>query len=387
MSQEEAGRGAATENEREQQQRRAVSQQKMEESSSTERLSKQLEDEEEDDDEEGVQVARPITAPHVGEGNLRVWDPQGGTGGRGGAGGFRRTLPRRAGSSHQVGLGEEVMTYVYVIRCGESSIAHDVVRGRCPSAVLTALGQRQVRALAMSLLSRGLRFDALFSSPTPRCKQTALSVCQEINFNQDRLEFGESLMEMSNGFWEGLRKFDVYSVDTVDLMVNLNQDFHAPGGESQRQVEFRMVEYLNNVVLSRPLEVNRRNDQRLYFAQHDIKTPSIFQVTAPNSYSNNDALITGQGRTRTQVLSPPPQGIGSLVSDDQRLIQMPSTYTVALFSHEMAIKCLLRGLMAFPPSTIEQLCIDPTSITLLKHSTIYGWKIIQVNDIAHLRSV
>ncbi|MCO5581503.1 hypothetical protein L7F22_035388 [Adiantum nelumboides] len=84
------------------------------------------------------------------------------------------------------------MTYVYVIRCGESSIAHDVVR-------LTALGQRQVRALAMSLLSRGLRFDALFSSPTPRCKQTALSVCQEINFNQDRLEFGESLMDFGKG--------------------------------------------------------------------------------------------------------------------------------------------------------------------------------------------
>lgn len=35
----------------------------------------------------------------------------------------------------------------------------------------------------------------------------------------------------------------------MQLMNNTVPDFRAPGGESQRQVEFRMVEFLNNILL------------------------------------------------------------------------------------------------------------------------------------------
>ncbi|KAI5062122.1 hypothetical protein GOP47_0022661 [Adiantum capillus-veneris] len=236
----------------------------------------ELQEEGDEEEEEGVHVARPITATQVGEGKVRLWDPQG-TGGSGALvhmGGGGRIGSAAHHRQQQVGMGDEVVTWVYVIRCAESTIAQDVVRGRCPSAVLSPLGQRQARALAMSLLSRGLRFDAVLSSPIQRCKQTALSVCQEISFNQDRLEFGDALTEMSNGLWEGLRKFDVYTGDISDIMANLNQDFHAPGGESQRQVEFRVVEFLNNIVLTRSLEINRQNDQRMYYVKHDMEVPS-----------------------------------------------------------------------------------------------------------------
>ncbi|KAH7438385.1 hypothetical protein KP509_04G012700 [Ceratopteris richardii] len=332
----------------------------------------------------------PITASHISEGSSRVWDPQ------------RATLfqgPDRArrGASNVSNIArptgtivvDEVCTYIYVVRCAESSIRDDVIRGRCSSAILTPQGQRQAQALGISILSRRLHFDSVISSPIERCKQTALSTCREINFSLDRIEFADALMELSYGVWEGLRKVDVYSGDVPSLMVNLNQDFYAPGGESQRQVEFRVMDFLNHIVLARlSSDIDLQKDTRLYYATHHAEgsTKGLHAPTSPYG---------GLGRDKSRMSSVAQTSLGqrvrSSVHADQKLgpssTQLLQTHYVALFSHEMAIKCLLRGIMGFAPNVVDQLSIDPTSVTLLRHSNLYGWKIMQVNDVSHLRSV
>lgn len=59
-------------------------------------------------------------------------------------------------------------------------------------------------------------------------------------------------------------------------------------------------------------------------------------------------------------------------------------YCVAVFSHGMAIKCALRGLLGSDPHRTNQICIDNTSLTVLNHSGSTGWRVQRVNDTAHL---
>lgn len=76
-----------------------------------------------------------------------------------------------------------VCTEIHFIRHAESSMnaKPELICGRSPSAMLTGLGKRQARALGVHLRSVGMDFDAVYSSPLERAKQTAYAVCQVIN--------------------------------------------------------------------------------------------------------------------------------------------------------------------------------------------------------------
>lgn len=73
---------------------------------------------------------------------------------------------------------------VFLISHGESELSHrpDLVAGRCPTAGLTATGERQARALAVLLNSISIRFGSVYSSPLDRARLTANLVCQVIIF-------------------------------------------------------------------------------------------------------------------------------------------------------------------------------------------------------------
>ena len=57
--------------------------------------------------------------------------------------------------------------------------------------------------------------------------------------------------------------------------------------------------------------------------------------------------------------------------------------TCGIFSHGVAIKCLLRGIMGFTPRITYKILLDNTSITRLQYDG-RGWHLLSVNDTAHL---
>ncbi len=57
--------------------------------------------------------------------------------------------------------------------------------------------------------------------------------------------------------------------------------------------------------------------------------------------------------------------------------------SLGIFTHGMAIKCLLRGIMKFTPSITYKILLDNTSITRLQYDE-RGWHLLSVNDTAHL---
>ncbi|KAI5066020.1 hypothetical protein GOP47_0018644 [Adiantum capillus-veneris] len=183
--------------------------------------------------EPSASPASSVMTPHLGP-SVKVWDPghmlsplslsQHG-----------RSFNMRMHIPPGALIGDEICTEIYLIRHAESNmnLLPGLISGRSPSAMITPEGKRQARALGVFLLSHGVHFDAVFSSPLERCKQTAVSVCQEVNFAKEKLEFADALMEMSQGLWEGLRRSEIYTPELLNLRANTQPDFHAPGPSSE----------------------------------------------------------------------------------------------------------------------------------------------------------
>ena len=74
----------------------------------------------------------------------------------------------------------EVWTNIYLVCCAHSSSNNmpELIGGRMPFELLTFEGKRQAKAVGHYFLSHGLQFDAIFTSPLERSKQTAFHVCQ-----------------------------------------------------------------------------------------------------------------------------------------------------------------------------------------------------------------
>ena len=201
-------------------------------------------------------------------------------------------------------------------------------------------------------------------------------------------------MEISQGLWERLHKHEVYTREHLAMVYNLHQDFHAPGGESQRQVEFRMMDFINNVILNKSIEAaNLHIDSRTYrYTKHSPSTPTL-QIhpledninNCPNmlvSKSKNEAIKPIENR-RIHASSPST----NIVNDgsvDKVFSRQMSPYNVLIISHEMAIKCLLKGILGSSAHMTNHICIDNASITMLSHSTHVGWRVMHVNNISHL---
>ncbi|CAI5986376.1 unnamed protein product [Closterium sp. NIES-65] len=231
---------------------------------------------------------------------------------------------------HATFTPSDYSTEFYIIRHGEA--AHNVsllIGGRSHDAPLTALGQQQAKLLGAYLREyAGLRFDAIFSSPIERSKQTAILVCQEIGEVESRIQYSDELQELSQGTWERQPRRTIYQQGVLEQMTAAQPDFRAPGGESQRQVEFRMV---------------------------DSGTSGDDGITSASSVSGTGSHSKGG-----------------------------SVFRVAVFSHGTAIRCLLRGLLGSNPHLTQNIGIDNTSITLLKHTPKKGWHLVKTNDTAHL---
>eukprot|EP00249_Psilotum_nudum_P016844 c26015_g1_i2 orf=685-1377(+) len=228
---------------------------------------------------------------------------------------------------------------------------------------------------------------------------------------------------MSQGRWEGLRRCDVYTAQLLSVMANSHLDFHAPDGESQRQVEFRMVEFLNNLILSRAnrrlsLPKNAKVEQEKT-VKEDGKTQRLSKPQLPDDAENGScmrginvpsnvhthAVGKGSRKSRLQLVSMAKNTDSSCLGENGTVDSLLENkrcafetclsedipglrldpFCIAIFSHAMAIKCLLRGLLGSDPHMTHRICIDNTSVTVLRHSQSNGWQIQRINDTAHLR--
>ncbi|KAK8489596.1 hypothetical protein V6N13_024028 [Hibiscus sabdariffa] len=280
----------------------------------------------------------------------------------------------------------------------ELNLRPDIVGGRYDAAALTSNGKRQARALAVFLNSQGIRFNTVYCSPLDRARSMALCVCQEMNFAEAQIQSSDALMDLNMGHWEGCHRSEIYTPDVLSLMERYRPDFAAPSGESLRQLEFRMVQFLNGKVLCLPEKLRshcflRQNETR-GFTNHNTRVNNPVQGL-PKKKSGKSRLKTVSNiieHDADDEMSPKVANNHPSLDDiNVKNSSFPSTNTssasscVGIFTHSLPIRCLITGLLECSPVMSHKMCIEDSSVTVLRHSWETGWQIKQLNDTAHLR--
>lgn len=134
----------------------------------------------------------------------------------------------------------------------------DKIGGRSNSSPLTPLGEHQAKTLGLYLRKAitaqygkptELKF---FSSTAVRALETARLTMVELGIEepQRHLITSDLLLEQCMGDWEGGNRLDCYNEENMKKIKADTHNFAAPGGESQFQVEERMMKILNTAVLN-----------------------------------------------------------------------------------------------------------------------------------------
>lgn len=228
------------------------------------------------------------------------------------------------------------------------------------------------------------------------------SILQELGFAEEQIQSSDALVEISQGQWEGCLQSEVYTQEIVSLMDRTQPDFSAPSGESLRQVEFRMIEFLNRTVLRLPekLAIGARsmhqNEMKEFSCNnsmnsvHDRDGPHwdlLYRYNRPglqrkkSGKSRLQYVTTGDNETEDEFSPRGPIHRELLYGADTKKLKT----SIGIFTHAVPIKCLLTGLLNCSPVTSHKICIDDSSVTLLQHSQRTGWQIKKLNDTAHLR--
>jgi len=222
------------------------------------------------------------------------------------------------------------MLRVLLVRHGESEANTKHLLGRCVTSPLTARGDEQAVRLGKFLVTRGIVFDAVFSSTAIRTIDTARKSCQEISNASNKLQpiqcFDE-ILEINRGDWDAKEILKCFTPE-VKLEQRSNPlTWKAPGveSESMSDVELRMVNFLSQHVCP------------LY----------------------NPAKLK----------------------------------TIGIFSHGMAIRALLRIITQANPSSFH-FGLNNTAICELHYyqsnnnneSPSFVWEVISLNDTTHLTS-
>ncbi len=143
------------------------------------------------------------------------------------------------------------MLDIYLFRHAETrfNAEEDKVGGRSDFLDITDRGTKQAAALGRRLSREDFRFDKVYSSVAVRARRTAEIVCGEIGFPFGQVILRESLVELSQGDWEGGLRKDYFTPDLIATIERDPWNFKAPNGESQKDVEERVYGWAENELI------------------------------------------------------------------------------------------------------------------------------------------
>lgn len=129
---------------------------------------------------------------------------------------------------------------VYLIRHGKTRNARgDELLRDVRDFPINVEGIEQCENLKRYLANRAYTFDRVYSSPIRAAQETADKVFGEGNYIVD-----ERLTKHSHGDWENKGKDDVYTEHVRRALESDPYNWHAPNGESQRDIEERVYDFV-----------------------------------------------------------------------------------------------------------------------------------------------
>jgi probable phosphoglycerate mutase len=136
------------------------------------------------------------------------------------------------------------MTIIVLVRHGENEwVKKHRLAGWIPDVHLNEKGQKQAEDAAQRLSA--LQVKALYSSPVTRCVETAEYIAQTFDLE---INYLDGLGEVRYGSWEGKKIKNLAKKPLWHVVQYYPSRMRFPGGgETMREVQFRMVNTLEQL--------------------------------------------------------------------------------------------------------------------------------------------
>lgn len=133
---------------------------------------------------------------------------------------------------------------IYLVRHGHSTAnAKAILAGRDFKVSLSKIGVNQAVSVARELKSR--KFDAIYSSPLPRCLETLKPL---ITSNKgSKIEILDGVIEMEYGDWSGKKLFTLARNKLWKKIQSRPSLVRFPNGESFMEMQTRAIESIQDV--------------------------------------------------------------------------------------------------------------------------------------------
>ena len=111
-------------------------------------------------------------------------------------------------------------------------------------------------AVGKVLRDSKMQFEKVYCSIANRTQQTLDLILSQANITSNPIIYSEELQELSQGDWEGKLRSEIYTPEQL-VEINSNQWlFTPPNGESQKEVEERMLGFISSEILDKYTEGN-----------------------------------------------------------------------------------------------------------------------------------
>lgn len=165
----------------------------------------------------------------------------------------------------------------YFIRHGESesNVVAGLAAGKNWDAPMTERGHRQALALGERLKRDGVVFDAIYSSSQTRTVQTTEGMLKGMGISDRPFEKVDALIELQVPKWRGMPRDQAYTPAVTLLREQKGKLFVPDGGESERMVERRMTNWLEDRILQNPEHIEK-GKQTIAILSHGLALRCLF---------------------------------------------------------------------------------------------------------------
>lgn len=173
---------------------------------------------------------------------------------------------------------KDTKIYFYFIRHGESegNLRPELIGGRSEHVHLSDRGVAQAQALGIRFREQGVHFDKIYSSTLIRAVETANEICSEIGISKVEIIQIDKLIEFSQGEWEGEPRAEIYSLENLSYINSKGYLFIPPGGESQRMVQRRVANWIEDEILYNDEILKAKMPLHIAVVAHGIVLKSLF---------------------------------------------------------------------------------------------------------------
>lgn len=128
------------------------------------------------------------------------------------------------------------------------------IGGRSNHIPLSIKGEKQAEEIGILLNQTNIQFEQVFCSIANRTRQTLELILSQAQITNAPIIYSEELQELSQGDWEGKLRSEIYTPEQL-AEINSNQWlFTPPNGESQKEVEKRMLAFISSEILDKYTE-------------------------------------------------------------------------------------------------------------------------------------